>query len=346
MINFKALQELMALINYSDLNDILESILLKTGFTKEESVLTAKIFADSTADGYHSHGVNRFPVFLKTITDGYVKLGEQPERELALGSFERWNGKLAPGPLTAHFCMNRTIELAKESGMGCVALQNGSHWMRGGSYGWQAADAGCIAMCFTNTMPNMPSWGAKEANTGNNPLIMAVPSENGHIVLDMSLSQFSYGKMEKYAMDGKDLPFDGGFNSEGEHTKNPSDILGTKRLFPTGYWKGSGMSILVDLLVTILSSGKSTAQIGELEAEYGLSQVFICFDSAQMNDGSKHKALVDEIINHITSAMPEQEGRTIEFPGSQTKKRRVEHMKNGIPINDNVWEEILRLSNQ
>ena len=63
-----------------------------------------------------------------------------------------------------------------------------------------------------------------------------------------------------------------------------------------------------------------------------------------MNDGSKHKALVDEIINHITSAMPEQEGKSIEYPGSQTKKRRADHMKNGIPINDNVWEEILRLS--
>lgn len=334
----------MAIIKYADLNDVLETILLQTGFTKEESTLCAKIFSDSTADGYHSHGVNRFPVFLKTITDGYVKLGEKAEMELALGSFERWNGKLAPGPLTAHFCMNRAIELAKESGMGCVALQNGSHWMRGGSYGWQAADAGCIAMCFTNTMPNMPSWGAMEANTGNNPLIMAVPSEDGHIVLDMSLSQFSYGKMEKYAMDGKDLPFDGGFNAEGEHTANPSEILATKRLFPTGYWKGSGMSILVDLLVTILSSGKSTAKIGELEAEYGLSQVFICFDAEQMNDGSKHKALVDEIITHITSAIPEQEDRPIEYPGSQTKKRRADNMKNGIPINDKVWEEILKLS--
>lgn len=334
----------MALIKYTDLTEVLESILQQNGFTKQESVLTAKIFADSTADGYHSHGVNRFPVFLKTITDGYVKLGEKPELELALGSFERWNGKLAPGPLTAHFCMNRTVELAKEFGMGCVALQNGSHWMRGGSYGWQAAEAGCIAMCFTNTMPNMPSWGAKEANTGNNPLIMAVPSEDGHIVLDMSLSQFSYGKMEKFAMDDKDLPFDGGFDENGNITKNPKAILETKRLFPTGYWKGSGMSILVDLLVTLLSSGKSTAQIGELEAEYGLSQVFICFDAAQMNDGSKHKALVDEIISHITSAMPEKDGRPIEYPGSQTKKRRADYMQHGIPINDSVWAEILKLS--
>ena len=334
----------MALVTYEELVEKLNGILLKTGFSVSDSLLVAKIFADSTADGYHSHGVNRFPVFLKTITDGYVKLGEEPERELALGSFERWNGKLAPGPLTAHFCMNRAIELAKQTGMGCIALQNGSHWMRGGSYGWQAAEAGCIAICFTNTMPNMPSWGAKEANTGNNPLIMAVPSTEGHIILDMSLSQFSYGKMEKYAMDGKELPFDGGFDSEGMPTKDPKAILDTKRLFPTGYWKGSGMSILVDLMVTLLSSGKSTAKIGELEAEYGLSQVFICFDAEQMNPADRHKTLVDEIINYVTNAVPDKDGRAIEYPGSQTRARRSEYMANGIPINDEVWQTIQGLS--
>ncbi|GAB5473541.1 MAG: 3-dehydro-L-gulonate 2-dehydrogenase [Maribacter sp.] len=336
----------MITVFYDDLLQLLKHILLKTGFTPQESVLCAKIFANSTLDGYHSHGVNRFPVFLKTITDGYVKLGERPELELALGSLERWNGKLGPGPLNAHFCMNRAIEMAKAGGMGCVALQNGSHWMRGGSYGWQAAEAGCIALCFTNTMPNMPSWGAMDANTGNNPLIMAVPSANGHIVLDMSLSQFSYGKMEKYAMEDKDLPFDGGFDSEGKPTKDPKAILETKRLFPTGYWKGSGMSILVDLLVTLLSSGKSTAQIGELEAEYGLSQVFICFDAQQLNENQRHQQLVDEIINYVQAATPEKEGRSIEYPGSQTKKRRELHLKEGIPINEGVWSELNALLNE
>lgn len=335
----------MITVTYDTLLKLLNDILTAIGFTPEEAGLCAKIFSDSTLDGYHSHGVNRFPVFVRTITDGYVKIGMRPERELSLGSFERWNGKLGPGPLQAHFCMDRAIELAKANGMGCVALQNGSHWMRGGSYGWQAAESGCIALCFTNTMPNMPSWGAMDANTGNNPLIMAVPSADGHIVLDMSLSQFSYGKMEKFAMENKTLPFDGGFDGEGRPTKDPKAILETKRLFPTGYWKGSGMSILIDLLVTLLSAGKSTAKIGELEAEYGLSQVFLCFDTEQLNSDQRHQQLVNEIIDHIRSATPEKKGRPIEYPGSQTQKRRAQYLKEGIPIHAGVWNELQSLLN-
>lgn len=32
------------------------------------------------------------------------------------------------------------MELASQNGIGVVALRNANHWMRGGSYGWQAAE--------------------------------------------------------------------------------------------------------------------------------------------------------------------------------------------------------------
>ena len=68
--------------------------------------------------------------------------------------------------------------------------------MRGGTYGLQAARAGCIGICMTNTKPNMPPWGGREAIVGNNPFVIAVPNEPYPFLLDMAMAQFSYGKME------------------------------------------------------------------------------------------------------------------------------------------------------
>lgn len=331
------------LVTYAELKSTFHQILKKHQFEDHDAELCSSIFADSTLDGYHSHGVNRFAEFLKTITDGYVQLNAKPKKLLTLGNLERWDAGLGPGPLNAHFAMDRAISMAKEHGMACVALQNSSHWMRGGSYGWQAANAGCIGICFTNTEPNMPSWGAVEANTGNNPLIIAVPNEEGHIVLDMSMSQFSYGKLWKYDMEGKDLPFPGGFNKNGELTAVPKEIVETRRVLPTGYWKGSGLSIMLDLLVTLLSSGRSTSKIGEMEVEYGLSQVFICFDANQLNNKKTHETLIDEIIQFVKSAKPIQEGEDIRYPGSQTLKRREESKKSGIEVNDKIWNALQAL---
>ena len=64
--------------------------------------------------------------------------------ELQLEAYERWNGHRGFGPLNARQAMERACELAKQYGIGMVALANNNHWMRGGSYGLQAADAGCI----------------------------------------------------------------------------------------------------------------------------------------------------------------------------------------------------------
>ncbi len=331
------------LVTYKELKSTFLQILQKNQFTENDAELCSTIFADSTLDGYHSHGVNRFAEFLKTINDGFVQLNAKPEKLLSLGNFERWDVGMGPGLLNAHFAMNRAISMAKEHGMGCVAIQNSSHWMRGGSYGWQAANAGCIGICFTNTEPNMPSWGAVEANTGNNPLIIAVPNDDGHIVLDMSMSQFSYGKLWKFDMEGKDLPFPGGFNKNGDLTSIPKEIVETKRVLPTGYWKGSGLSIMLDLLVTLLSSGRSTSKIGEMEVEYGLSQVFICFDANQLNDSTTHDALMHNIIQFVKSAKPIQEGDDIHYPGSQTLKRRAQSLKDGIEVNDKIWHELMLL---
>ncbi|STM18251.1 2,3-diketo-l-gulonate reductase [Escherichia coli] len=49
--------------------------------------------------------------------------------------------------------MDRAIELAADHGIGLVALRNANHWMRGGSYGWQAAEKGYIGICWTNPSP-------------------------------------------------------------------------------------------------------------------------------------------------------------------------------------------------
>ena len=170
-------------------------VLLNKGFSEERAQLCARIFAESSRDGVYSHGLNRFPYFIKNIDEGIIQVQAMPERVGGFGSMERWDGRFGPGPLNAHFCMNRAIELAKEHGMSCVGLRNTTHWMRGGTYGWQAADAGCLAICFTNTSPNMPPWGGAEARIGNNPMVIAVPRQKGHLVLDMATALFSYGKL-------------------------------------------------------------------------------------------------------------------------------------------------------
>ena len=307
-------------IPFNEVQEILKQKLVNYGFNLPDAALSAKLFTETSLDGVYSHGLNRFPVYIGHIQKKYIVTGAKPEKISSQGSFERWDGRLGPGNLNAWFAMNRAIELAKSKGIGILALRNTNHWMRGGTYGWQAAGAGCMAVCFTNTKPNMPPWGGDIPVLGNNPFIVAVPRKEGHLVLDMAMSQFSYGKLEVTAAEKSQLPFPGGYDKKGMLTDDPGKIMDSERVLPMGYWKGSGLSMMLDLLAAGLSEGATTNDIGEKEDEYGVSQVFIVFNAGKLSNSMYIKHISNELIDAVHRASTDN--KKIFYPGERTLQTR------------------------
>ncbi len=333
----------MLRIKYEQMYSEFFRVLLKVGFSQERAELCARLFAETSRDGVYTHGLNRFPRFIENIRNGNVEIHAIPEKISSFGAIERWDGNSGPGNLNAYSCMNRAIELAHENGMGCVSIRNTNHWMRAGTYGWQAAEEGCIGICWTNTMPNMPPWGTKESKLGNNPIVFAVPRKEGHIVLDMAMTMFSYGKIESYSMHSKPLPVDGGFDIDGNLTRDPKAILESGRSLPIGFWKGSGFSLMLDLIATILSGGNSTYLIGKNGGERNISQTFIAIDLAKLPEQNSIYRSVNETIEDLHSAEPVEEDGKIYYPGERTLLTRKENLEKGIPVEQYFWEQVLKL---
>lgn len=316
-------------------------VLIKYGFPEERASQCARLFAENSLDGVYTHGLNRVPRFIEYIQKGLVDIHAVPTKVTGSGVMEQWDGNIGPGNLNATFCMDRAIAIAKEQGMGCVGLKNTSHWMRGGTYGWQAANAGCIGICWSNTMPNLPPWGAKECKLGNNPLVIAIPRKEGHVVLDMAMSQYSNGQLESYRLRGELLPVDGGFDTEGRLTRDPGEIEKSKRPLPIGYWKGSGLSLVLDLVAVILSSGLSTFRLGQLPGEQSLSQVFIAIDPLKVSSSQFIEQAMEEVLADMHQAAADN-GHAF-YPGERTLATRRENQEKGIPVVESIWEKVTHL---
>lgn len=330
-------------IDYNELKSTFQRILSNLSFTDVKAEACATVFANNSLDGVYTHGVNRFPRFVQNVKDGIVIADNEPIKVGGTNALEQWDGQLGPGPLNAITCTDRAIELAKLNGIGCVALANTNHWMRGGAYAWQAAKKGMAFICWTNTIANMPAWGAFDSRLGNNPLIMGVPFNDEAIVLDMAISQFSYGAMEKLAMKNQHLEVPGGFNEQGDMTTDPAEILKTNRSLPVGYWKGSGLSLLLDILSAVLSGGKSTFQVSEQKSESALSQVFIAIDLQSLQNFPSINNILNNIIADYHAAAPDGSGKAILFPGERVVQTRKENLIKGIPVNAKIWEQIRNL---
>jgi 3-dehydro-L-gulonate 2-dehydrogenase len=330
-------------VQYDELFEVLLGALLKHGFEQQRARLCAQLFAEASRDGVYSHGLNRFPQFIRMIRSGIIDVYAEPQLVASFGLLERWDGRRGPGNLNAHRCMERAISLSQESGIGCVALANTNHWMRGGSYGWQAADAGVIGICWTNTLPNLPPWGASDPRVGNNPLIIAVPRKKGHVVLDMAMSQFSYGALTSYRMRGEQLPVDGGFDVTGHLTRDPVAIETSKRPLPIGYWKGSGLALMLDIVAALLSGGSATFQIpAEPERETKLSQLFIAIAPHSLGQSESADNIADQILDYLHSSAVGS-GERVRYPGERVLQTRKENLQNGVPVEPTIWREVQML---
>lgn len=330
-------------IPYDEMVAQFVKVLEKYGIKGEDAKLSAKLFADASADGIHTHGLQRFPKFIDSIKKGIVDVDKRAVFSERIGLVERWDGQRGPGNLNAWTCMGRAIQLAKEYTVGIVALRNNNHWMRPGNYGIQAASQDCIGILWTNTVPNMPAWGAKDARIGNNPLVIAVPYKDTPVVVDVAMSMFSYGKLEKYKREGVYCPVDGGIDKDGNITRDPAAILETHQCLPIGYWKGSGLSLALDLVASSLSGGTTTRGVGELPAETDLSQFFMAVNLSAMPDRTRIEEEIGKTLEDLQASEPLRAGQSLHYPGQGMKRTREESMEKGVYADYSLWRQVMEL---
>jgi 3-dehydro-L-gulonate 2-dehydrogenase len=160
----------------------------------------------------------------------------------------------------------------------------------------------------------------------------------------MAASQFSYGTLAAYSKSGQPLPVDGGYDLEGNLTKDAAAIEASQRALPIGYWKGSGLSLVLDLLAAMLSGGLASHQIPrDPTRESGISQIFLAIDPSSVASRQELVEIAEGILNSLREATPVDPGRPVRYPGEQTLQLREENLRLGVPVDPEIWKQISAL---
>jgi 3-dehydro-L-gulonate 2-dehydrogenase len=147
---------------------------------------------------------------------------------------------------------------------------------------------------------------------------------------------------------GEKLPYPGGFDKNGNLTDVPGLIEDSWRILPTGYWKGSGFAIVLDVIAALLSNGLSTAEIDQVgKGSCGsCNQVFIAIDPLKISSQDFIDNVLQQTIQQIKNSVPDERSSQIYYPGERTLLTRKENLKNGIPVDDGIWNEVKRLAGE
>ena len=146
-------------VPFAEVQRVLKEALIRRGCPEDVAEQTAREMTNNSLEGVYTHGINRFYSLIKGIDGGFINVHGRPVLVERFAAVERYDGQMGLGVPNALFCLDRALELAREYGIGLVALRNTNHWMRGATYGLRACEQGMAAICWTNTVPNMPTWG-------------------------------------------------------------------------------------------------------------------------------------------------------------------------------------------
>jgi len=333
----------MKIVTFDDLKSEIKRVLIKFGVSDEKADLISAIYSENSLVGVYSHGLNIFVNTCKRISQGVVDANAEPVKIGGLGGFENWDGKKGLGPYNAYKSAIRAVDLAKEFGIGCVSLRNNNHWGRAGKYSSLIADNGMIGICATNGTSCMATWGGTTSRIGNNPMTMAVPRVGGNIAVDMAFSQFSNGQLNNHKSEGKELPVYGGYDSNGELTKDPAEILKTKKMLPIGYWKGAAFATLINLVVSCASSGNTTKDLDEIGADMCVSQIYIAINFAAIGGNEQAQKICEDTISYIKDTDLAPGFDSVRFPGQSLIDTKKKNIEKGIPVNEDMWNTLLSL---
>jgi 3-dehydro-L-gulonate 2-dehydrogenase len=136
----------------------------------------------------------------------------------------------------------------------------------------------------------------------------------------------------------------GGFDEAGLLTTDAAAIERTQRALPIGFWKGSGLSFVLDVLAAMLSGGRATHDLPPDPAqEIGQSQVFVAIAPAALATMQELSGIAERAIDALHAATPVEPGKPARYPGEGTLRTREQSERLGVAVEEATWEAFLKL---
>jgi uncharacterized oxidoreductase len=322
-----------------DLRSIALGALLAAGTGAESAAQVADSLVDGNLTGHDSHGVIRLAQYVGDARSGMVKAGAIPEvirRKGATAVVENGIGFGQPGMWLA---TTTAIKIAREFGVATAVVRNSYHIGRVAPYVEEIARAGMIGLALANCAPAVAPFGGRGRVFGTNPFAWAVPRAAGNEPLshDIATAGIAEGKVRVAKAKGVPIPEGLLLDSDGNPTTNPSDFYDGGAILPFGGHKGSGIS----LLAQVLGRGLAGMDPSSYDGPRGVNgPVVIAIDPECFSPLDEFIAEIEAQCATVLASPPAAGVDEILLPGQPEQRARIERERDGIPVADTTVADL------
>ncbi len=337
------------LIQSKELFEICIRILTRTGLQVNDAFTVAESLIFANLRGIDSHGVMRLPVYVLRLEKGGTKIHPNIKIIRERTATALIDGDSGMGQVVGKYATELALKKARDSGIGFVGVKGSGHYGAASYYTVKMAQEGMVGITTSNTTQNTAAWGGTTKIIGNDPLSIAVPyKEDNHLVLDISMSKVSGGKIKLAAKNNQKIPFEWGLDKYGKKTDNPNEIINGGTRLPFGEHKGYGLTVMMEILNGVLTGAGMLSQIiswsKHLEEPTNLGHCFLAIDIESFMDKIEFQKRLDLFVNEIKTSPPMEGLETVFLPGEIEAAIEKERKERGIPISLRTWNEMLILA--
>ncbi|HYG02821.1 MAG TPA: Ldh family oxidoreductase [Chryseosolibacter sp.] len=345
---------------YQQLKKFTLDVFRAIGCSENDSMLATKVLLDADLRGIDSHGIARL--------SGYVRLWEakrinaSPSIKIVHESPSTAvvDGDGGLGLVVAPFAMDVAIKKAQQAGTGWVAVKNSNHFGIAGHHAMMALSHDMIGIAMTNASPLVAPTFSVERLLGTNPIAVAIPADKQPpFVADFATTTAANGKLEILQRKNADAPPGWIQKKDGSVSTNPHELKEGGALIPLGSDRdhGSHKGFCLGAWVDIFSAVLSGANYGPWVPPFvsflappadpvgaGIGHFFGAMRIDAFRPAEEFKSHMDNWISRFRSAKTTADQESVIIPGDPERMMSEQRIKEGIPVNAKVIEDLQELS--
>jgi LDH2 family malate/lactate/ureidoglycolate dehydrogenase len=291
------------------------------GLSAGDAGAAAEVAVYGQLRGSDAHGAVQLPLYVTGLLDGTIKHTPNVVRTNSLPCCMVFDADHGLGLVIGRQAIDAAIELAKNYGLGAVAVRNSSHFGGAGYFSERAAKQGLIGFAFTNASPAIAPTGAREAVLGTNPIGVAFPLPAADpIIADMATSVVARSRIRAMlALGQKTIPDGWAIDPDGKATTDPA-VAVKGSVLPIGGPKGYALALMVELLCSALSDGEPGMQVtyeNVVKRPSTISQFFFVMNPAGFVGLERFGKRAGRIADVLTHAKPIEGAPPPRLPGAR-----------------------------
>lgn len=324
------------LVPAEKLRDFGQGIFQKVGVTEQHAKETAESLVDANLRGIDTHGIYLSDLYARRLQKKLINPTPKFQFEKRRAGIGVLDADYSLGQPAALEAARKAVILAKDAGVGVIAVKNSNHFGAAAYYAEYIAKQDCIGLVLCDGECDVIPFGGREKFLGTNPICCCVPSEEyPWFCMDMATSEVAFGKVRAAAQAGKSIPPNWAVDRDG----NPvTDALQAYAVVPMSGAKGYALGLMIEILSSRLTGMPYGAHIirkfDDWENKAFMGHYIQAIDIEAFCPVDEFKKSMNELIKDLKSQPKAPGVAKILIPGEPEWRTKLIRIKEGCPVRE------------